>query len=210
MLSEHNVRERSLAREHWRARRKESIMVDFATSKTKANLEVAFSGESQATNKYLYYSDKARKEGYQQIGDIFAETAGNERQHAKIWFQILHSGGKVRGAVPSTLENLADAAAGENYEWTDMYENFAREAREEGFDEIAELLAGIGAIEKDHEERYRKLIERLEAGEVFKRDTVYAWKCLKCGHIHFGEEPPVCCPVCGHPKGYFELRAENY
>jgi rubrerythrin len=185
-------------------------MTDFASSKTKANLEAAFAGESQATNKYIYYADKARKEGYQQIGDIFEETSGNERQHAKIWFQILHSDGKVRGAVPGTLDNLADAAAGENYEWTDMYATFAKDAREEGFDEIAELLDAIGAIEKDHEERYRKLIERLEAGEVFKRDNVYAWKCLKCGHVHFGAEPPTCCPACGHPKGYFELRAENY
>jgi rubrerythrin len=185
-------------------------MTDFASSRTKANLEAAFSGESQATNKYSYYADKARKEGYQQIGNIFDETSGNERQHAKMWFQILHSGGKVRGAVPATLENLADAAGGENYEWTEMYATFAKEAREEGFTEIAELFEAVGAIEKDHEERYRTLIDRLEKGEVFKRDKVYAWKCLKCGHVHFGEEPPVSCPACGHPKGYFELRSENY
>ena len=185
-------------------------MTDFAASKTKANLEAAFAGESQATNKYSYYSDKARQEGYQQICNIFAETSGNERQHAKMWFQILHSDGKVRGAVPGTLENLNDAAAGENYEWTDMYAGFAKDAREEGFAEIAELFDLVGAIEKEHEERYRALIGRLEKGEVFKRDKVYAWKCLKCGHIHFGEEPPALCPSCGHPTGYFELRSENF
>ena len=185
-------------------------MTDFATSKTKANLEAAFAGESQATNKYGYYSDKARQEGYQQIGDIFAETSGNERQHAKIWFQILHSEGKVRGAVPTTTVNLADAADGEKYEWTTMYADFAAEAREEGFEEIAALMEAVGKIEKDHEERYRKLLERIDTGEVFKRDKVYAWKCLKCGHVHYGEEPPEFCPACNHPKGYFELRGENF
>jgi rubrerythrin len=185
-------------------------MADFATSKTKANLETAFAGESQATNKYQYYSDKARQEGYQQIGDIFAETSGNERQHAKIWFQILSSDGAVRGAVPPTLKNLGDAAAGENYEWTDMYAGFSKDAREEGYNEIADLFDAVAAIEKDHEARYRQLIERLEKGEVFKRDKVYSWKCLKCGHVHFGEEAPKVCPACAHPQAYFELRAENY
>ncbi|MDR2197147.1 MAG: rubrerythrin family protein [Coriobacteriales bacterium] len=185
-------------------------MTDFATSKTKANLEAAFAGESQATNKYAYYADKARKEGYQQIGDIFEETSGNERQHAKIWLQILKSDGAVRGAIPTTTTNLLDAATGENYEWTTMYRDFAAEAREEGFTEIAALFEVVGAIEKDHEERYKQLIERLSKGEVFKRDKVYAWKCLKCGHVHFGTEPPNLCPVCAHPQAYFELRAENY
>jgi rubrerythrin len=185
-------------------------MTDFATSKTKANLEAAFSGESQATNKYSYFSDKARQEGYQQIGDIFAETSGNERQHAKMWFQILSADGAVRGAVPTTSDNLLAAAAGENYEWTTMYKDFAADAREEGFDEIATLFEAVGAVEKDHEERYKLLTERLEKGEVFKRDKVYAWKCLKCGHVHFGTEPPKACPVCAHPTAYFELRSENY
>jgi rubrerythrin len=185
-------------------------MTDFASSKTKANLETAFSGESQATNKYSYYSDKARQEGYQQIGDIFAETSGNERQHAKMWFKILSSNGEGRGAVPGTIQNLNDAADGENYEWTDMYATFATEARAEGYNEIAALFDAVAAIEKGHEERYRKLIERLEKGEVFKRDKVYAWKCLNCGHIHFGEEAPKLCPACAHPQAYFELQSENY
>jgi rubrerythrin len=190
--------------------RKETVMTEFASSKTKVNLEAAFAGESQATNKYGYYADKARKEGYQQIGAIFDETSGNERQHAKIWFQILQSDGAVRGAVPDTLTNLADAANGENYEWTDMYASFAKEAHAEGFEAIAALFEAVGAVEKDHEERYRTLIGRIETGEVFKRDKIYAWKCLKCGHVHFGEEPPKACPVCAHPSAYFELRAENY
>jgi len=185
-------------------------MTNFATSRTKANLEAAFAGESQATNKYAYFSSQAIKEGYNQIGAIFLETSGNEREHAKMWFKILSSDGKVRGAVPKTLDNLAAAANGENYEWTDMYATFAREAREEGFNEIAELFDGVAAVEKEHEERYRKLIERIENGEVFKRDDIYAWKCLNCGHIHFGTEAPALCPVCAHSKAYFELRAENY
>jgi rubrerythrin len=185
-------------------------MTDFATSKTKANLEAAFAGESQATNKYAYYSDKARQEGYQQIGDIFAETSGNERQHAKMWFQILHADGQVRGTVPPTLENLADAAAGENYEWTDMYAGFAATAREEGYDQIAELFDRVGEIEHHHEDRYRLLIERLEKGAAFERDGVKAWKCLKCGHIHFGTSAPDFCPACNHPKAYFEEWAQNF
>jgi rubrerythrin len=185
-------------------------MTDFATSKTKKNLEAGFSGESQATNKYAYYSDKARLEGYQQIGDLFAETSGNERQHAKMWFQLLKSEGVVRGSVPTTLKNLNDAADGENYEWVEMYKGFAADAREEGYNEIADLFDAVGAVEKDHETRYRTLIERLEKGEIFKRDKVYAWKCLKCGHVHFGEQAPDFCPACNHPRAYFELRAENY
>jgi len=185
-------------------------MTDFATSRTKANLEAAFAGESQATNKYAYYASQAVKEGYNQIGAIFSETSGNEREHAKMWFKTLSSNGKARGSVPSTLENLAAAADGENYEWTEMYASFAKEAREEGFDEIAELFDGVAAVEKEHEGRYRKLIERIEKGEVFKRDEVFAWKCLNCGHIHIATEPPKLCPVCDHPQAYFELRAVNY
>jgi rubrerythrin len=184
--------------------------MDFASSKTKANLEYAFSGESQATNKYSYYASKAIKEGYQQIAAIFTETSGNEREHAKLWFKILHADGKVPGTVPSTLENLADAAAGENEEWTNMYAGFAKTAREEGYEDIADLFDKVGEVEKNHEERYRKLIERLEKGEVFKRDQVYAWKCRNCGHIHFGTEAPELCPACSHPRAYFELRSENY
>ena len=185
-------------------------MTDFATSKTKANLEAAFAGESQATNKYAYFSTQACKEGYQQIGAIFAETSGNEREHAKLWFKILSSDGDARGAVPATIDNLAAAAGGENFEWTQMYAGFAKDAREEGYEEIAFLFDGVAAIEKEHEERYRKLIDRLEKGEVFKKDKVYAWKCLNCGHIHFGEEAPPACPVCVHSQAYFELRSENY
>ena len=185
-------------------------MTDFATSKTKANLEAAFAGESQATNKYSYYSSQAIKEGYNQIGNIFSETSGNEREHAKMWFKILCSEGKGRGDVPETLTNLADAAAGENYEWTEMYATFAKEALEEGYNQIAALFRGVAAVEKEHEARYRKLIERLEKGEVFKRDKIYAWKCQNCGYIHFGEEAPRICPVCDHGQEYFELRSENY
>jgi rubrerythrin len=184
--------------------------MDFATSKTKENLEYAFSGESQATNKYSYYADKARSEGYQQVGAIFDETSGNERQHAKIWFKILHNDGSVKGGVPSTLANLADAAAGENEEWTQMYKEFAATAKDEGFEDIAILFERVGEIEKHHEERYRKLIADLESGVVFKRDMVCSWKCLKCGHVHFGTEAPKICPACSHPQGYFELRDENY
>jgi len=185
-------------------------MTDFATSRTKANLEMAFAGESQATNKYAYFSSQAKKEGYNQIAAIFAETSGNEREHAKMWFKILSSNGQVRGAVPKTLDNLAAAADGENYEWTDMYATFASEAREEGFDEIAELFDGVAAVEKEHEARYLKLIERINNGEVFERDEVLAWKCLNCGHIHVDKVVPALCPVCAHPQAYFEIRAENY
>ncbi|MDR3052451.1 MAG: rubrerythrin family protein [Coriobacteriales bacterium] len=185
-------------------------MTDFTSSQTKANLEHAFAGESQATNKYSYYADKARQEGYQQIGAIFDETSGNERVHAKLWFKILHNNGSTRGAVPATEANLLDAASGENEEWTQMYKGFAETAHAEGFDEIATLFETVGAIEKGHEERYRKLADRLAKGEVFERDQVYAWKCRKCGHVHFGTTPPDHCPACGHPKAYFELRSENY
>ena len=174
-------------------------------SQTEKNLQAAFAGESQAHTKYQYYASQAKKDGYVQIQNIFLETAANEKEHAKLWFKILHG-----GAVPGTLDNLADAASGENYEWTDMYAEFAKTAREEGFADIAELFDGVAGVEKEHEERYRKLIERINAGEVFKRGEVYAWKCNNCGHIHIGTEAPEVCPVCAHPREYFEIRAENY
>ena len=174
-------------------------------TRTEANLMAAFAGESQATNKYTYYASKAKKDGYVQIGNIFEETARNEREHAKIWFKLLHDGG-----VPDTMANLADAAAGENYEWTDMYATFAKEAREEGFEEIAFLFDGVAAIEKEHEERYRKLLANIEGGLVFSRDGDMIWQCGNCGHIHVGPKAPQVCPVCTHPQSYFELRAQNY
>ena len=174
-------------------------------SKTEANLQAAFAGESQARNKYTYYASKAKKEGFVQIAALFEETANNEKEHAKIWFKLLHG-----GDVPSTEANLADAAAGENYEWTDMYATFAKEAREEGFDEIAAMFEGVAAIEKEHEERYLALAANIDNGIVFKRDKVVVWKCLNCGHIHVGTEAPEVCPVCAHPRSYFELQAKNY
>ena len=174
-------------------------------TKTEANLWTAFAGESQATNKYAYYASKAKKDGYVQIGNIFEETARNEREHAKIWFKLLHD-----GAVPGTMDNLKDAAAGENYEWTDMYATFAKEAREEGFEEIAFLFDGVAAIEKEHEERYRKLLANIEGGLVFSRDGDMIWQCGNCGHIHVGPKAPQVCPVCAHPQSYFELKANNY
>ena len=173
-------------------------------SKTEQNLLSAFAGESQARNKYTYYASKARKEGYNQIASIFEETANNEKEHAKIWFKLLHDG------MPSTTENLKDAADGENYEWTDMYTKFAKEAKEEGFDKIAYLFEAVGKIEKEHEERYRKLLENLENGSVFEKDGEVYWICQNCGHIHKGKTPPKVCPVCAHPQSYFEVRAENY
>ena len=173
-------------------------------SKTEQNLLSAFAGESQARNKYTYYASKARKEGYNQIASIFEETANNEKEHAKIWFKLLHDG------MPSTTENLKDAADGENYEWTDMYAKFAKEAKEEGFDKIAYFFEAVGKIEKEHEERYRKLLENLENGSVFEKDGEVYWICQNCGHIHKGKTPPKVCPVCAHPQSYFEVRAENY
>jgi rubrerythrin len=181
------------------------MAVDFESSQTKKNLEAAFAGESQATNKYAYFSSKAKKEGYVQISQIFAETSGNEREHAKLWFKYLHG-----GEVPSTLDNLKAAAAGENDEWTSMYPEFERVAREEGFTEIAAKFKLVGAIEKAHEERYLKLAERVEKGEVFEREGVKVWKCLNCGHLHVGPSAPEVCPVCNHPKAYFEQQAVNY
>lgn len=172
-------------------------------SKTETNLMAAFAGESQARNKYTYYASKARKEGYVQIANLFEETAANEKEHAKMWFKLIHG-------IGTTEENLKDAAAGENYEWTDMYATFAKEAREEGFDHIAELFEGVAAIEKEHEERYLKLLENVEKGLVFSKDSDTIWKCGNCGHIHIGKEAPQVCPVCAHPQAYFEVKAENY
>lgn len=174
-------------------------------SKTEANLMTAFAGESQARNKYTYYASKAKKEGYEQIAAIFTETANNEMAHAKIWFKLLHD-----DDIPNTEANLADAAAGENYEWTEMYAEFAKTAKEEGFDRIAYLFEAVGKIEKEHEERYRKLLENVEGGLVFSKDGDMVWVCRNCGHIHIGKSAPEVCPVCAHPKAYFELRAQNY
>ena len=173
-------------------------------SKTEENLLAAFAGESEARNKYTYYASKARKEGYVQIANIFEETAANEKEHAKMWFKLL------KGGIGTTAENLADAAAGENYEWTDMYATFAKEAREEGFDEIATLFEGVAAIEKEHEERYRKLLENVEKGLVFSKDGDTIWQCSNCGHICIGKLAPEVCPVCAHPQSYFQVKAENY
>ena len=172
-------------------------------SKTEKNLMEAFSGESQARNKYTYYASVAKKEGYEQIAGIFLETAENEKEHAKLHYKYLNG-------IGDTLANLNDAAAGENYEWVDMYAKFAKEAEEEGFKEIAATFKMIGEVEKHHEERYRALIKNLEEGKVFKKDGVVVWKCRNCGHIHVGTEAPEICPKCKHPKAYFELQAENY
>ena len=174
-------------------------------SKTEKNLMEAFAGESQARNKYTYFASKARKDGYEQIAAIFEETANNEKEHAKIWFKLLQ-GGEIQG----TIENLKMAAEGENYEWTDMYERMAKEAKEEGFDHIAYLFEAVGKIEKEHEERYKKLIENVENGLVFSKDGDRIWKCRNCGHIVIGSKAPEICPVCSHPKSYFEIKAENY
>jgi len=174
-------------------------------SRTEKNLWEAFAGESQARNKYTYYASKAKKDGYEQIAAIFTQTADNEKEHAKIWFKLLHG-----GSVPSTIENLKDAAAGENYEWTDMYKNFARVAREEGFDHIAELFEGVAKIEAEHEERYKKLLENVTNKKCFVKKEVSVWTCRNCGHKHIGKEAPVVCPVCDHPQAHFELESKNY
>lgn len=174
-------------------------------TKTEANLMAAFAGESQARNKYTYYASKAKKDGYVQIANIFEETAANEKEHAKIWFKLLHDGG-----IPSTIENLKDAADGENYEWTDMYAKFAADARAEGFDKIATLFEEVGKIEKEHEERYRKLLANIEGGLVFSKDNDTIWQCSNCGHIVIGKKAPEVCPVCDHPQSYFQVKAENY
>ena len=179
--------------------------MDLKGSKTEANLMAAFAGESQARNKYTYYASKAKKEGYEQIAAIFTETAENEKEHAKMWFKLLHD-----GSVPDTMTNLKDAAEGENYEWTDMYASFAKTAKEEGFTIIAYLFEAVAKIEKEHEERYKKLLANIEEGKVFEYGEIKVWKCRNCGHIHVALKAPEVCPVCDHPKAYFELKAENY
>ena len=173
-------------------------------SKTEKNLMAAFSGESEARNKYTYYASKAKKDGYVQIAKLFEETAANEKEHAKIWFKLLKDG------IGDTAYNLADAAAGENYEWTEMYPTFAKEAREEGFNHIAFLFEEVAKIEKEHEERYKKLLENIEGGLVFSRDEEMIWQCSNCGHIVVGKKAPEVCPVCAHPQAYFEIKADNY
>ena len=174
-------------------------------SKTEQNLMTAFAGESQARNKYTYYASKAKAEGYNQIADIFTETANNEKEHAKIWFKLLHD-----GQIPSTDVNLKDAAAGEHYEWTDMYAGFAATAKEEGFAKIAYLFEEVGKIEKEHEARYLKLLENVKEQKVFKKADIVVWQCANCGHLHFGEAALEVCPVCEHPKAFFQVKAENY
>ncbi len=173
-------------------------------TKTEKNLEAAFAGESMARNKYTYYASKAKKDGYVQIAQLFEETAANEKEHAKMWFKLLHDG------IADTDVNLQDAAAGENYEWTDMYPTFAKEAREEGFDYIATLFEKVAEIEKEHEERYKKLLENVKTGIVFSRDEDMIWQCINCGHICVGKKAPEVCPVCAHPQSYFQLKPENY
>ena len=180
-------------------------MKELKGTKTEQNLREAFAGESQAFTKYSYYASKAKKEGYEQIGALFQETADNEKEHAKLWLKSLHG-----GDIPDTITNLKDAAAGENYEWTDMYDRMAREADEEGFKEIAAKFRGVGAIEKRHEARYLKLVENIEQGVVFSRDGDRIWKCRNCGHLVVGKNAPKICPVCNHPQSYFELNADNY
>lgn len=180
-------------------------MANIKGSKTEKNLMTAFAGESQARNKYTYFASQAKKEGYEQISAIFLETADNEKEHAKLWFKALNG-----GAVPKTVDNLKAAAEGENFEWTEMYAQFAKEAKEEGFNEIAAQFEGVAAIEKEHEERYLALLKNIEKGKVFEKDKVVAWKCRNCGHIHLGEKAPKVCPVCKHAESYFELRSTNW
>lgn len=175
----------------------------YAGTQTEKNLREAFSGESQARNKYTYFASKAKKEGFEQISALFLKTADNEKEHAKMWFKELDGLG-------NTAENLASAADGENYEWTDMYDQFAKEAREEGFDDIATLFEGVAAIEKEHEERYRKLLANIEGDLVFSKDGDVIWQCSNCGHICVGKKAPEVCPVCNHPQAYFQVKAENY
>ena len=179
--------------------------MEFKGSRTEANLMAAFAGESQARNKYDYYASQAKQAGYVQIAAIFEETAKNEKEHAKLWFKLLHG-----GKVPTTTVNLKDAADGENFEWTDMYRKFAEEARAEGFEDIAKQFEGVAAIEKEHEERYRKLLSNIEGGLVFSREGDMIWQCSNCGHIHIGKQAPEVCPVCNHPQSYFQIKAENY
>lgn len=178
-------------------------MKELKGTKTQKNLQEAFAGESQARNKYTYFASVARKEGYEQVAALFLETAENEKEHAKIWFKKL-------SGIGNTMENLKAAAEGENGEWTDMYPKMAAEAREEGFEDIARLFEGVARIEKEHEERYKQLLENLEQGKVFKKDGKVYWKCRNCGHIHEGIEAPEVCPVCAHPTAYFEVQEKNY
>ena len=178
-------------------------MENIQGTKTEANLKTAFAGESQAFTKYNYFASRAKKDGYVQIGSLFTETADNEKEHAKLWFKLLNG-------IGDTAANLKAAAAGEHYEWTDMYAAFAREAREEGFNEIADLFDGVAKVEQAHEARYLKLLQNIETGAVFKKDGVVVWKCGNCGNIHVGQEAPEVCPVCAHPRAYFELQAQNY
>ena len=184
---------------------KEGKKMNLKGTKTEANLQAAFAGESQARNKYTYFASKAKKDGYVQIAAIFEETANNEKEHAKLWYKLLNG-----GSIGSTVENLKEASGGENYEWTDMYDNFAKEAREEGFEEIAKLFEGVAAIEKEHEERYRKLLENVEKELVFSKDGDVIWQCTNCGHICVGRKAPEVCPVCAHPQAYFQVKPENY
>ncbi len=177
--------------------------MDLKGTKTEANLKAAFAGESQARNKYTYFASQAKKDGYEQIAAIFEETAQNEKEHAKMWFKELNG-------IGSTAENLKAAADGENYEWTDMYDEFAKVAKEEGFDRIAYLFEAVGKIEKEHEERFKKLLENVEERKVFEAGEVKIWKCRNCGHIVVGTKAPEICPVCSHPQAYFEIKAENY
>lgn len=180
-------------------------MKELKGTKTERNLQEAFAGESQARNKYTYYASKARKEGYEQIAAIFEETAQNEKEHAKLWFKLLHG-----GDVPGTMDNLRDAAEGENFEWTDMYDRMAKEAEEEGFTAIAAKFRAVGAIERHHEERYRRLLANIEEGIVFSREGDTVWICRNCGHIVIGKKAPEVCPVCLHAKSFFEIEAKNY
>lgn len=180
-------------------------MKDLKGTKTEKNLQEAFAGESMARNKYTYFASKARKDGYEQIAAIFEATANNEKEHAKLWFKYLEG-----GAIKDTISNLKAAAEGENYEWTDMYDRMAKEAEEEGFKEIAAKFRGVGAIEKHHEERYRKLLKNINDAVVFSRDGDAIWICRNCGHIVVGPKAPSVCPVCSHPQSFFELMAENY
>ncbi|MDO4323694.1 MAG: rubrerythrin family protein [Lachnospiraceae bacterium] len=180
-------------------------MKDLKGTKTEKNLQAAFAGESEARNKYTYFASKARKDGYVQIASIFEETAANEKEHAKMWYKLLNG-----GSIGSTADNLVEAANGENYEWTDMYAGFAKEAKEEGFDEIAFLFNEVAKIEKEHEERYRKLLANIQGDLVFSREGDVIWQCSNCGHIRIGKKAPEVCPVCAHPQSYFQLKAENY
>lgn len=179
--------------------------MDLKGTKTEQNLMNAFAGECQARSKYTFFASVAKKEGYEQIASIFLETSDNEKEHAKMWYKELHG-----GKMPDTIANLKEAASGENFEWTDMYDKMAKEAKEEGFNKIAKMFEGVGTIEKHHEERYKELLANVEAGTVFKKDGKYVWKCRNCGHIHVSDTAPLMCPVCAHPQAYFEIESKNY